>query len=468
MSESSVAMYSRQQAYTNKHSRELAQKFEKDMAKENNLFSKLLEEPSHVFDNKKLKQTMKNYREKTDQLLRKNLGPRAGAILGNQRPTLDSKPDGNCQHILIKAFTQDGTCQFSSIQTGFDDVTKVNPSLIDFHLLIRGRDPHICINCSLKLLIATNHFKSTFDWMMKYKTTFDWMLKQRPLKVTNDLINLFEISNLILQTWSHIKIIKLSFCNESIFKRMFMMLHFIADYWVKIACLDLNVFELQNTDLNNQFNVRIDAHLQCQEFFLEMFYGSFLQKIKLFKRDQVKWYLELGKNGSYFEKYGLDHGDATASQYEYKHNMYTVFRKLLIRKCCEFPRLLCSNMRISVKSIEFQGILYQNKCGWLMVDPYRMLRRQNRCFYIHYVSWKCNNVKCNITYFEHVYGYRYDELLDHRNKYGIVDKRLKTNNKWYLCKGCRLVSYCSRQCQKYDWNKAHRQSCQKLKSICCK
>eukprot|EP01083_Nonionella_stella_P212874 768269_1 len=105
--------------------------------------------------------------------------------------------------------------------------------------------------------------------------------------------------------------------------------------------------------------------------------------------------------------------------------MYTVFRKFLIRKCCQFPRLICSNLRIGLKSVEFQTIL----------EPYLMIRRRNRCFYVHYVSWKCNNVKCNRTYFGHVYGYQYDELLDYRNKYGVVDKSLKTENKWYLCKG---------------------------------
>eukprot|EP01083_Nonionella_stella_P146345 460152_1 len=465
MSGSSDAMHSWQQAYINEHSTEAGMKFEKEMTNEHDLWDQLLGEPSHACDPNKLKQIMKDYREKSKEVWRKHTGA-DGTILKNQRPTLDSKLNGDCQHILIKYFHP--TPQFAQIHQGFDDVTKVNPSFIDFHLFIRGCGPHLCINCSLELLITTNHFKSIFQWMMKYNAHYIQKLKKHPVKVSNDLINLFEISNIVLQTWSHIKIIKQSLCNESIFKRMFAMLHFMADFWVEIALMPTTVFALQNIDLDHHFNDRIIGNFQCREFLLEMFYVSFLQKVKLFKRDQVKWYLELGTQGSFFNQYGLQHNDARASQYEYKYNMYTVFRKFLIRKCCQFPRLICSNLRIGLKSVEFQTILYTNKYGWLSVEPYLMIRRQNRCFYVHYVSWKCNNVKCNITYFEHVYGYRYDELLDYRNKYAIIDKRLKTNKKWYLCKGCRFVSYCSRQCQKYDWNKAHRESCHKLKFICGK
>eukprot|EP01083_Nonionella_stella_P041615 112776_1 len=64
-----------------------------------------------------------------------------GAMLRNQRPTLDSKLTGDCQHILIKYFHP--TLGFTKIHKGFCDVIKINPSLIDFHLFIRGYAPHI-------------------------------------------------------------------------------------------------------------------------------------------------------------------------------------------------------------------------------------------------------------------------------------------------------------------------------------
>ena len=43
-----------------------------------------------------------------------------------------------------------------------------------------------------------------------------------------------------------------------------------------------------------------------------------------------------------------------------------------------------------------------------------------------------------------------------------VLKRRKNNVKLKICEGCRLVYYCSKSCQKYDWNKKHRIECPKL------
>ena len=34
-----------------------------------------------------------------------------------------------------------------------------------------------------------------------------------------------------------------------------------------------------------------------------------------------------------------------------------------------------------------------------------------------------------------------------------------------LCKQCKTKYYCSRKCQKYDWNHLHRTQCKKLKNI---
>eukprot|EP01084_Bolivina_argentea_P165643 287731_1 len=375
------------------------------------------------------------------------------------RYTLDKKQDGTCKHLLIKHTYP--TLKFSKIHLAFADTLKEHPKSINYHLFIRGWAPHICLNCSLNLLIVSNNLESILKWLIKYKKYYYQKIKQRPLKVTNDLINIMEISVITLQALSHVKIVKFFMANKNQFKRMFTLLHILADFWIELSMVDKSAYELQYAE-ESQFNVRFEQFIECDEFFLEMYYSSFLQKVKLFKMDHVKWYLELGKKGEYFMKYGVNGCKGTATQHEYKYNMYSVFGKLLERKCCKFPRLICRNLEINLKSMEYIKISLHNEMRWGVVEPRMVIQRMNQCFYVHYSTWSCNNFKCNISYFEHVYKYKYEQLLDKRNRYGVVDRKYKTNNKWYLCKGCRLVSYCSGKCQKFDWNKSHRETCSKI------
>eukprot|EP01084_Bolivina_argentea_P001432 2636_1 len=60
----------------------------------------------------------------------------------------------------------------------------------------------------------------------------------------------------------------------------------------------------------------------------------------------------------------------------------------------------------------------------------------------------CGNSKCKKNYLS--------------NKYAIIEtwENRKVINKWQVCHGCKLTLYCSRRCQKYDWNKGnHRIRC---------
>eukprot|EP01084_Bolivina_argentea_P232149 391333_1 len=61
----------------------------------------------------------------------------------------------------------------------------------------------------------------------------------------------------------------------------------------------------------------------------------------------------------------------------------------------------------------------------------------------------CQYKKCDVNYYNHVYGMGYD-MVYNLSRTVKIDEKLKIN-KWYVCRGCKLVYYCTRKCQKKDW-----------------
>jgi len=63
---------------------------------------------------------------------------------------------------------------------------------------------------------------------------------------------------------------------------------------------------------------------------------------------------------------------------------------------------------------------------------------------------RCNNPKCNRDYIQYRYGRNYKTSNMNIERLISIKK-----NKWYKCGGCKMVFYCRRKCQKYDWNRYH-------------
>merc|ERR1712228_220154 len=46
----------------------------------------------------------------------------------------------------------------------------------------------------------------------------------------------------------------------------------------------------------------------------------------------------------------------------------------------------------------------------------------------------------------------------------VICGNMNTLNQFKVCKGCKVVSYCSAKCQKYDWNRfKHKRICSKIR-----
>ena len=70
----------------------------------------------------------------------------------------------------------------------------------------------------------------------------------------------------------------------------------------------------------------------------------------------------------------------------------------------------------------------------------------------HRARIRCGNGACNVDYYQHRY-----------NTHAFNHWGLPKVGDWYRCKGCKVVYYCSRRCQKVDWNSGnHKEICRRL------
>eukprot|EP01083_Nonionella_stella_P229622 812539_1 len=72
---------------------------------------------------------------------------------------------------------------------------------------------------------------------------------------------------------------------------------------------------------------------------------------------------------------------------------------------------------------------------------------------------------CFNDFAQDVYNMKWNDMRCYNDKCNVQRRELK-HYKLYKCKGCRVIRYCSRQCQKHDWNQnKHRFVCRKLRKL---
>ena len=85
---------------------------------------------------------------------------------------------------------------------------------------------------------------------------------------------------------------------------------------------------------------------------------------------------------------------------------------------------------------------------------------------LNYIGIECANSMCCKDYLNDKYGF--DTLHKGLKEMGMANvwRNRKARTRWYICKGCQGIYYCSRKCQKISWvNDGHRQQCKILQTF---
>ena len=91
-----------------------------------------------------------------------------------------------------------------------------------------------------------------------------------------------------------------------------------------------------------------------------------------------------------------------------------------------------------------------------------MNERRNFMYTLFYDHIKCHQKSCYKKYIKTKFGVKNIDL-DQTKPLKSYRNKMRVNNKFYLCSGCFMVFYCSKRCQKLDWNKGgHKQFCKNV------
>eukprot|EP01084_Bolivina_argentea_P320149 555455_1 len=315
---------------------------------------------------------------------------------------------------------------------------------------------HVCKQCVLHILIRTNNLESFTEHIQKYGKKYQILLEKRPISMCNKLMNLWQITLFFVQTLNYPSIMQLFMSTKDLFHRVIFLLHWFIDRWV---CLG----NLTDADMKKETDVEyvgygIHTVEKCHNYcLLEPLYALISHSAFYWKCPQTKWYLQMGS--SFIVRYVLKELQISRADagFGYAGNMYIIFASQIIYLIKKYKtnKRLCLKQYLSWNNIGLADIIAEH----YHQAREETIQRMNQCHFRNYLLVRCNNKKCNKKYWNHIFGESWNELRLQRNKYSRLHSRLRVN-KWYKCSGCRIAVYCSRQCQKYDWNLFyHKQTC---------
>eukprot|EP01084_Bolivina_argentea_P073383 133175_1 len=247
------------------------------------------------------------------------------------------------------------------------------------------------------------------------------------------------------------------------FQKMLLILFEDLKFWDFVHCKWKNYEKLISKKVKNEWLLK-DTMCDIKKL-IHLLHMFQMQTVLLFRKKYrcLKWFMQL-KNGLYFRQHVVDtfHADINHKQVKQKSNNHTIHKKypfyvlsiLKIKDIRKYPKL----MHFVNNNTDLWYIISKQVSDFSIVNNHK-----------RYNKISCNFVECKHDYYEWKYGCNYYDM--NTNYYTRQNRKCKEKNiwqqpainKWYKCKGCRVVFYCSRRCQKADWSKGlHKEMCQQI------
>eukprot|EP01083_Nonionella_stella_P244346 850542_1 len=113
-------------------------------------------------------------------------------------------------------------------------------------------------------------------------------------------------------------------------------------------------------------------------------------------------------------------------------------------------------MRKCIKQVQKLNYCTESIAALVAGAKTRMKRKKYLQYACYYDDVCCNNKECNVPYLLHKFGVSEYPFTPQPEPIGEF-KKIRT---FYLCSGCKMTYYCSKRCQKQDWNVGdHKEFC---------
>eukprot|EP01084_Bolivina_argentea_P074379 134928_1 len=300
----------------------------------------------------------------------------------------------------------------------------------------------LCLNCSLKLFISSNYGKQ-FETLLNNKDN-SISTRLRLLNCFIEMVSYPQIQNFISR-------------DRKCFIRLFGIIFNALDFLVPIV-----TDEMSSQSIKDLAIVMLSVYCVFRKCVLEHFTKSrHLRWIMLCKRHWNKFILKpfavssLLTNVSDKESFhSLFATQFIAYAFDKKNKVVKTKR---IKKCqSQIQEIVTHSQNAEVfrninnEKVSFVGkkiCKHQTKGIGFKRNKKNIADSKKRQLMLYRQKTKCNNHLCNKYYLKCIYNVKkMDNCLG-----AFMPTSLKKKAKFYICKGCHLVYYCSKHCQKIDW-----------------